>query len=215
VLPASPLDALKRPSVSITSMNRYLTQTEAEALLQGAASVSPTGYLAVALMLGTGLRVAELAKAEWRHLFRDHQGCLGLLVLGKGNKERVVGIRDDLWALLLADRKRRGLPETLSAKDRSPLVATTRGKAPSTMTLWRWVKAAADAAGLDKEASPHWLRHTFGTLLAVGGASVFEIQDLMGHSQITTSQRYVHWATGLAGSAVHKLPLDLAKGASE
>jgi len=209
VLPVSPLDALKRPKVSITSMNRYLTQGEAQALLEGARDVSESAHLAVALMLGTGMRVAEVAQAEWRHLFRDPQGRLGLLVLGKGNKERVVAVRDDLWGLLVAERERRGLGVTLSAKDRTPLVVTNRGTAPNTVTLWRWVKAAADAAGLDKDASPHWLRHTFGTLTAANGASVFAIQASMGHSDISTSQRYVHWATGLAGSAVENLPLTL------
>ncbi len=68
----------------------------------------------------------------------------------------------------------------------------------------------ARAAGIDKPLSPHWLRHTFGTLTALGGANVFQIQRDMGHAQITTSQRYVHWARGLADSAAHKLPIDLA-----
>ena len=78
------------------------------------------------------------------------------------------------------------------------------------MTVWRWVRAAAQAAGIDKPLSPHWLRHTFGTLTALGGANVFQIQQDMGHAQITTSQRYVHWARGLADSAAHRLPIELA-----
>ena len=209
IIPQSPLDALKRPSVTITSMNRYLNKAEAEALLRGAEAVGPSCYLAVALMLGTGLRVSEAANAQWRHLFRDPQGRLGLLVLGKGAKERVVAIRDDLWSLLVADRKRRGLPTNLDARDKTPLLATARGEAPTPMTLWRWVRAAAEAAGLDKAPSPHWLRHTFGTLAATSGASVFAIQQDMGHAQITTSQRYIHWAKGLEGSAAYALDLDL------
>ena len=60
-----------------------------------------------------------------------------------------------------------------------------------------------------KPLSPHWLRHTFGTLTALAGAGVFSIQEAMGHAQITTSQRYVHWAGGLADSAAHKLPIEI------
>ena len=76
--------------------------------------------------------------------------------------------------------------------------------------IWRWVRAAAQEAKLDKPLSPHWLRHTFGTLAALGDASVFAIQESMGHSQITTSQRYIHWARGLSKSAAHRLPIRIA-----
>jgi integrase/recombinase XerD len=205
----TPLDALKRPRVAITSMNRYLDTAEAQKLLVGARQVSPQAHAAVALLLGTGLRVSELAAAQWRHLFRDPQGNLGLLVVGKGGKERVVAIRDDVWRVLVAERQRRGLTAELSARDTSPLVADARGTPATTMTIWRWVRASAQAAGLDKPLSPHWLRHTFGTLAALGGAGAFAIADAMGHAQITTRQRYVHWAKGLADSAAHQLPIEI------
>jgi len=154
--------------------------------------------------------VAELAGAQWRHLLRDPRGDLGLLVVGRGGKERVVAIREDLWRVLAAERERRGLSTVLSARDTSSLVGGREGTAPTTMTIWRWMRASAWAAGIDKPLSPHWLRHTFGTLTALGGANVFQIQEAMGHAQITTSQRYVHWARGLADSAVHKLPIEIA-----
>jgi integrase/recombinase XerD len=206
----TPLDALRRPRVSVTSMNRYLDESEAQRLITGARQVGPREYTAVALLLGTGLRVAELAAAQWRHLYRDPQGNLGLLVIGKGGKERVIAIRPDLWQVLTGERERRGLAVELSASDQSPLVADRDQTAPSPMTIWRWVKAAAKAAEIDKPLSPHWLRHTFGTLTATAGANVFQIQAAMGHSQITTSQRYIHWAKGLADSAALSLPLKLA-----
>jgi integrase/recombinase XerD len=209
ILPQSPLDALKRPRVAITSMNRYLTPEECQRLLPGARQVSQGAHTAVAILLGTGLRVAELAAAQWRHVFEDPQGNVGLLVAGKGGKERVVAIRDDLWRILVEERRRRSLPTELCASDASPLVADRDGTAPSTMTIWRWVRASAAVAGIDKPLSPHWLRHTFGTLTALGGANVFQIQQAMGHSAITTSQRYVHWARGLADSAAHRLPIEL------
>jgi len=210
VIPTSPLDALRRPRVAITSMNRYLTKDEAQRLLSGAHQVGPAAHAAVAVLLGTGLRVAELAGAQWRHLFRDPQGNLGLLVVGKGNKERVVAVREDLWRVLVTERARRGLSVELSARDTSPLVGDRQETAPTTMTIWRWVRASAEAAGIDKPLSPHWLRHTFGTLTALAGAGVFSIQEAMGHAQITTSQRYVHWARGLADSAAHKLPIEIS-----
>jgi integrase/recombinase XerD len=210
ILPTSPLDALRRPRVAIMSMNRYLTQEEAERLLVGARQVSPQAYLAIAILLLTGLRVAELATAEWRHVFRDPQGNVGLLVVnGKGGKERVVAVRPDLWEAIRADRLHRGLSSELDARDRTPLVADRRATPYTSAGLWKVVRAATTRAGLDKPISPHWLRHTFGTLAALGGASPFQLQADMGHSQITTSQRYVHWARGLADSAAHLVGIHL------
>jgi integrase len=69
------------------------------------------------MMLLTGLRVSELAQAEWRHVFKDPQGNIGLLVHGKGGKERIVALRDDLWGLVRKDRRRRGLTDSLDARD--------------------------------------------------------------------------------------------------
>lgn len=209
VLPRSPLDVLRRPRVSVTSLNRYVTLQEAKALLEGAKEVGPSAHLAVAIMLLTGARVAEVAGLEWRHVFEDMTGGRGLLIHGKGNKERHVGLRDDLWALLVADRERRGLDAGLSAKDRTPLVVTSRGTAPTTRTIGRWVKQAAELAGLTKPVSPHWLRHTAATLMASGGADAYGIKQALGHADLNTSVRYVHLAQGLGDSAVHRSPLTL------
>ena len=195
--------------MAITSMTRYLTQDEAEKLLETAADVSWPCYLTIAALLLTGLRVSELAQAEWRHLFRDPEGRLGLLVVGKGGKERVVKVRDDLFALLCEQRTRAGLPEGLIAKDRTPLVPNRRGEAYLSRSLHKMVAKAAVKSGIEKDVSPHWLRHSFATLAALGGAPAFQLQQDLGHSRLETSQRYVHWATGLRESAVDKLPIRL------
>lgn len=89
------------------------SQDEAARLLQAAHGVSPQRYTACATLLPTGLRVSELASAQWRHLFRDQEGGLGLLVVGKGGKERGVKVRDDLFIVLCDERRRRGLPTKL------------------------------------------------------------------------------------------------------
>jgi integrase/recombinase XerD len=207
IIPHTPLDALKRPRVALTSMTRYLCQEEAERLLQAARGVSPQCYAACAALLLTGLRVSELATAEWRHFFRDLEGRLGLMVVGKGGKERVVKIRDDLFGLLCNERKRRGLPTKLDGRDRMPLLAGWPERPYTTRGLHRLVATAAKLAGIDKPVSPHWLRHSFATLAAAGGAPPYQLQADLGHARLETSQRYVHWARGLADSAVDRLPI--------
>ena len=128
-------------------------------------------------------------------------------MVGKGGKERVIKVRDDLFALLCEERKRKRLPTKLDGRDRSPLLAG-RGKKPyTTRGLHKLVSTAAKAAAIDKPVSPHWLRHSFATLAAVGGAPAYQLQADLGHARLETSQRYVHWAKGLADSAVDWLPI--------
>ena len=207
IIPQTPLDALRRPRVAITSMNRYVTQVEAERLLVGAKEISSSCYLACAALLLTGLRVSELAAAQWRHVYQDSEGRVGLLVVGKGGKERVVKLREDLFALLQEHRRKRELPTELDARDKSPLIADRLGTPYTTRGLHKLIAQAVKAAGINKPVSPHWLRHSFATLAALGGAPAYQLQADLGHARLETSQRYVHWAKGLAESAVDWLPI--------
>ena len=68
-------------------------------------------------------------------------------------------------------------PDELDARDSSPLVADRLGTAYSAVGLWKVVKKATRAAGIEKDVSPHWLRHSFGTLAALGGAMLRQCQE--------------------------------------
>ncbi len=146
--------------------------------------------------------MSELVNAERRDLFEDPEGRLGLRVVGKGGKERVVRIRDDLFSVLSALRG----SDALDARDRSPLLPSSRGTAYSTRGLHKLVSQATEQGGVHKPVSPHWLRHTHATLAASGGASAVVIQASLGHSRLETSQRYIHWARGLEETTVDSLP---------
>jgi integrase/recombinase XerD len=204
------LDYLVRPRVTVTSFNRYLTLEELVRLIAAARELGPRAYAAVMLMAGTGVRVEEAATTVWRDLFRDPQGRLGLRVLGKGSKERVVAIREeDVFAALVALHG----SDKLDARDTTPLLPSRLGRAYTTRGLRKLIVTAGELAKLDKHVSPHWLRHTHGTLAALGpngdgrgGASAFAIQASLGHARLETSQRYVHWARGLEETSVSSLP---------
>jgi len=207
LLAKSPLHVLKRPKVDITSMNRYLPAEEAQGLL---ATALPHERLAIGLMLMTGLRVSEVTGAQWRHLFRDPQGRYGLLVHGKGGRERVVAVP---WALLAQDRERRGLATELDERDASPLVADRTGTPYTRQGLLKLVRRVTVRAGLRKRVSPHWLRHSYGTMAALADVPVWQIQQDMGHSRVDTSQRYVHWAKGLKDAGAYAVAGTLFGGA--
>ena len=67
-----------------------------------------------------------------------------------------------------------------------------RGGALSRQSAWTIIKDAASRAGLDKEISPHTMRHSFATHLLEGGADVRTVQELLGHASVTTTQIYTH-----------------------
>ena len=118
----------------------------------------------------------------------DNTGVL--MVHGKGNKQRLVPVGthavDALDAYLV-----RGRPVLATGKSHA-LFLNARGGALSRQSAWTVIKTAAARAGLEKDVSPHTLRHSFATHLLEGGADVRTVQELLGHSSVTTTQIYTH-----------------------
>lgn len=136
------------------------------------------------LLYATGLRVSELVtldpgRINWEEGY--------LVVKGKGNRERLVPIGST--ALLITKRylKSRIVPE-----DHAPLFLARAGKGFTRVGFWKMIKRYALAAGLDKDISPHTLRHSFATHLLAGGADLRIVQEMLGHVDIGTTQIYTH-----------------------
>ncbi len=135
-------------------------------------------HAAMLLMYGLGLRLAEVASLRDEDVDLDEATAR---VLGKGGKERVVPIPSGCLAALAAYRAAR--PASKGA-----FLAGRRG-AISTRTLARIVARAALCA-LGRHVTPHQLRHSFATHLLAGGANLRQIQTLLGHASLSTTQRY-------------------------
>lgn len=135
---------------------------------------------ALVLMYGLGLRLAEVSSL--RDMDVDLESA-SARVLGKGSKERVVPIPDGCLPVLQAYRAQHGGvgPFFLTGRD--------QGKPLSSRTLARIVEKAA-LVGLGRHVTPHQLRHSFATHLLAGGANLREIQALLGHQNLSTTQRY-------------------------
>jgi len=114
-----------------------------------------------------------------------------LRLLGKGSRMRIVPMGERARAALelwLADGR-----QTLPGADRRPEVfLTRRGNPLDRVNAWRRVKAAALAAGLPPDVSPHTLRHSFATHLIEGGADLRSVQEMLGHASIRTTEVYTH-----------------------
>lgn len=141
----------------------------------------------VELLYGTGARVSEVLRLS----VDDVTDCDGILrFLGKGSKERIVPVGGKALEALDAYLVQ-GRPQLSKGKSHA-LFLNKRGGALSRQSAWAVIKACADRAGIDAEISPHTLRHSFATHLLEGGADVRVVQELLGHSSVTTTQIYTH-----------------------
>ena len=139
----------------------------------------------IELLYSSGLRVSELSKI--RVLDIDHRENF-VKVSGKGNKERVVPFGSNAHDVILKYLSRR--PERKPKDDF--LFLNNRGSGLTTRSIERIVKKYGLLSGISKKISPHALRHTFATHLLGGGADLRSIQELLGHSSLSTTQRYTH-----------------------
>ena len=139
------------------------------------------------MLYAGGLRASELAAMELEHLHLD----LGVVrVLGKGNKERLVPIGRP--ALRAAQRYIDELrPDLEKPASGSKIFLSRTGQPITRVVVWQVVKRHAKRAGLH-DVHPHTLRHSFATHLLAGGADLRVVQELLGHSNIQTTQVYTH-----------------------
>ncbi len=139
----------------------------------------------IELLYSSGLRVSELTNIKVLDI--DHRENF-VKVSGKGNKERVVPFGSNAREVILQYLRRR---IELKPKD-DFLFLNNRGSGLTTRSIERIVKKYGLLSGISKKISPHALRHTFATHLLGGGADLRSIQELLGHSSLSTTQRYTH-----------------------
>jgi integrase/recombinase XerD len=143
------------------------------------------------LLYATGLRVSELVGLTFSQV-NLNQGVVR--VLGKGNKERLVPVGQEAEHYL-GQYLNEGRVELLRGRDVSDAVfVTRRGASMTRQAFWYMIKRRARQAGIDKQLSPHTLRHAFATHLLNHGADLRVVQMLLGHSDLSTTQIYTHIA---------------------
>jgi len=163
----------------------FLPKDESKGLLDAETEQSEAGlrdHALLELLYATGLRVAECCGLDLDDVDR-RRGAVR--VMGKGGKERVVPAGDAALEALDAWLSLRG-------EESGALFTNSRGGRLGTRSVHRIVKRRARAAGIDRRVTPHTLRHTFATHMLGEGADLRLIQELLGHSRLTTTQRYTH-----------------------
>lgn len=170
-----------------------LTQDEVVNLLDQPNAKQKLGLRDKAILetlYATGMRVSELINLKFQDLHED----LGLVrVLGKGSKERLIPISSVALDWLKKYEKQVRDPLILNVgKDDEHIFLNNRGKQLTRQAIWQMIKKYCQLAGIAKDVTPHTLRHTFATHLLENGADLRVVQEILGHSDISTTQIYTN-----------------------
>jgi integrase/recombinase XerD len=141
------------------------------------------------VLYATGMRVSELITLKQADVFPS-QGIVR--VFGKGSKERLVPIGSPAlrWIERYVSTSRALLARQGDGQD--ALFLNARGRPMTRMAIWKIVQVSTRAAGIRKPVHPHTFRHSFATHLLEGGADLRAVQEMLGHSDISTTQIYTH-----------------------
>ena len=189
ILQTNPCEGIKSPKLP-SKLPNYLTEDEVDKLMSVNLD-SPFSYRNKAmleLLYATGLRVSELISLKFNDIDLTNDF---VRVIGKGSKERIVPMSDLAvkWLSIYLNQYR---PIILKNKDSEYLFISNALKPISRQGFFKIIKQEVRRAGINKDVSPHVLRHSFATHLLNHGADLRVIQELLGHSDISTTQIYTH-----------------------
>ena len=192
VITEDPTAQIAMPKIG-RSLPKSLTEEEVEALLNAPVVSDPLGNrdrTMLEVLYATGLRVSELVNLRYDQV-NLNQGVIR--ILGKGNRERLIPLGEEAvrWLTEFAKGPRN---EILLERQTDYLFPTRRGDRMTRQAFWHIIKRYARKAGVNKELSPHTLRHAFATHLLNHGADLRVVQMLLGHSDLSTTQIYTHVA---------------------
>ncbi|MQC48360.1 MAG: site-specific tyrosine recombinase XerD [Chloroflexi bacterium] len=190
--PATQVDSPRAPK----PVPKPMTTVEVDLLLQEPRMYdSPEAARDAAmleLMYATGMRVTELVSLNLDSVHLEPAPAW-VRCLGKGSKERTIPVHEqaiDALNQYLDDAR----PQLLKTRPHQALFVNRRGERLTRQGFWLILKGYAKSAGIESHVTPHTLRHSFATHLLRGGASVRDVQELLGHANVSTTQVYTKLA---------------------
>ena len=196
------LNLLRPPKVK-AALPKVLTLEEFQKLFEASEVENPyktaRNQITLLLLFGLGCRVSELIGLNLQD-FNETEGWLR--VLGKGGKERLVPLTQNLATELKSYLEQ--VRPKLAKPGSHSILMNDRGKRPSRVDIWRWLAAWSEKAGFEETVNPHRFRHGCATALLEGGADLRSIQMLLGHSSIQTTQIYTSVSTSKIKEEIDK-----------
>lgn len=143
----------------------------------------------IEIMYGCGLRVSEVTSLKISNIYVEDEF---IRIFGKGDKERLIPISPStiktLYLYIEGERKF----QNINPKHTDTLFINRRGSGLSRQMIFLIIKDLAEKAGIKKNIGPHTIRHSFATHLLEGGADLRAVQQMLGHSSISTTEIYTH-----------------------
>ena len=177
-----------------SKLPQVLSMEEVDSLLKIPGRNTPLGLRDAALLellYATGLRVSEIISLPLNNINLE---AGYLIAYGKGSKERLVPI-GEVAQNLIKEYLEKARPALLKKKQSNYLFITRSTKPMTRQGFWKLIKKYALAAGINKNISPHTLRHSFASHLLERGADLRSVQIMLGHSDISSTQIYTHVTT--------------------
>lgn len=189
VISINPCEGIKMPKLE-KKLPDYLTIEEVDNLLDIKTSTAydKRNKAMLEVLYATGIRVSELINLTMSNLYLDDEM---IKVFGKGSKERVVPI-NEVAIDYLNDYLSYGRSELLGIKTSEYVFISSRHTKITRQAFFKFLKKLCEEKGIRKNISPHTLRHSFATHLLNNGADLRVVQELLGHSDIATTQIYTH-----------------------
>lgn len=173
-------------TLSLPDINRIIAAIEVNT------DLGKRNQCIIEVLYGCGLRVSELIDLKISNInFKEQY----IKVNGKGNKTRFVPLADYTAELLESYIKEVRSKGKINKKYEDTLFLNSRGTSMSRVIVFLIIKELTDKAGVNKKISPHTFRHSFATHLLQNGADLRYIQEMLGHSSITTTEIYTHLKT--------------------
>lgn len=207
IIDKDPAAALQSPKLPST-LPIVLSTSQLDLLFNAVDGSTPGGVrdgTMLELLIASGARISELARLCLNDFDRSHQT---LRLLGKGSKERIVPLYNKAFDSLdiYVRQARLALLDKAhcSQSDTNRLFISDRGRPMDAAALRRRFDLLVRKAGLPAGITPHTMRHTYATELLEGGADLRSVQELLGHSSLSTTQIYTHVSPERLRTATHQ-----------
>lgn len=195
-----PTEAVKAPHIE-KKMPEILSVEETVRLLEQPGGASPKQLRDKAmleLLYATGLRVTELISLK----LADVNLLMNYVICHDGEKERVIPFGNNARGAL-ENYLRDGRDGLLKGQESEYLFVNCSGKVMSRQGFWKLIKRYAASAGITADITPHTLRHSFAAHLVQNGADLKSVQEMLGHSDIATTQMYLNMNASRVRSAYY------------
>ena len=196
IINEDPTESLGSPRVG-RSLPKYLSEGEVTRLLdvayESGSNEGQRDAVIMELLYATGLRVGELVSLNMQDVNTDESY---IRCMGKGSKERIVHLYPKALDELKRYFKEARIAMLGQRRSEPALFVNHRGERLTRQWVWTILKTYAQKAGIKQSITPHTLRHSFATHLLQNGASLRHVQELLGHSSISTTQVYTHVTNG-------------------